>query len=153
MMAERRIAFAKDKQDLIKRLMSSEDGNGPFRLQADVLAFAAALGAWRGRREPLPDSTAEPIRQDVFDRQGYDTLINLLAVQAEMSASVLEESDEMVAKRTKIFEEFANGGLGILAEETRGQVDLSQAILSVVGSTRKREELGTPAFDLSKLRI
>jgi dnd system-associated protein 4 len=76
-MVERRIRFARDKQDLVKRFLSTEDGTGPFRLQADVLAFAASLGAARGRREALPEAVAEPIRQEVFDRQGYDTLINL----------------------------------------------------------------------------
>jgi dnd system-associated protein 4 len=59
----------------------------------------------------------------------------------------------MIAKRAGIFEELANGGLSILAEETRGQVDLSQAILLMVGDTRRRDELDTPTFDLSKLRI
>lgn len=152
-MIERRIRFAKDKQELVKRFLSSDDGAGPFRLQADVLAFAASLGASRGRREPLPEATGEPIRQEVFDRQGYDTLVNLLAVQAEMSAAVLEDSDEMIAKRASIFEEFANGGLSILAEETRGQVDFSQAILLMVGDTRKKDEMDTPTFDVSKLRI
>ena len=152
-MIERRIRFAKDKQELVKRFLSSDDGAGPFRLQADVLAFAASLGASRGRREALPDAVGEPIRQEVFDRQGYDTLVNLLAVQAEMSAAVLEDSDEMIAKRASIFEEFANGGLSVLAEETRGQVDFSQAILLMVGDTRKRDQPDTPTFDLSKLRI
>jgi dnd system-associated protein 4 len=152
-MIERRIRFAKDKQELVKRFLSSDDGAGPFRLQADVLAFAASLGASRGRREPLPEAVAEPIRQEVFDRQGYDTLVNLLAVQSEMSAAVLEDSDEMIAKRASIFEEFANGGLSVLAEETRGQVDFSQAILLMVGDTRKRDQPNTPTFDLSKLRI
>lgn len=152
-MVERRIRFAKEKQDLIRKFLSSEDGTGPFKLQADVIAFAAALGAARGRREPLPEALAEPIRQDVFDRQGYDTLINLLAVQSEQSAAILEDSDEMIAKRSLVFEEFANGGLSILAEETKGQVDFSQAVLLMVSDTRKRDNVDTPTFDLSKLKI
>ncbi len=152
-MVERRIRFAKDKQELIRKFLSVDDGTGPFKLQADVIAFSAALGAARGRRESLPDSLAEPIRQDVFDRQGYDTLINLLAVQAEQTAAILEDSDEMIAKRSLVFEEFANGGLSILAEETKGQVDFSQAILLMVSDTRKRDSVDTPTFDLSKLKI
>lgn len=152
-MIERRIRFAKDKQDLIRKFLSSDDGTGPFKLQADVIAFSAALGAARGRREPLPDALAEPIRQDVFDRQGYDTLINLLAVQSEQSAAILEDSDDMIVKRSLIFEEFANGGLSILAEESKGQVDFTQAILLMISDTRKRDSVDTPTFDLSKLTV
>ena len=151
-MVERRIRFSKEKLELVRKFLSSDEGTGPFKSQADVLAFAAALGAARSRREPLPDSLAEPIRQEVFDRQGYDTLINLLAVQSDLSASVLEDSDDMIAKRSQIFEEYANGGLSILHEETKGQVDFSQAILLMVSGTRKRD-LDTPTFDLSKLHV
>jgi dnd system-associated protein 4 len=152
-MIERRIRFAKDKQELIRKFLASDDGTGPFKLQADVIAFSAALGAARGRREPLPDTLAEPIRQDVFDRQGYDTLINLLAVQSEQSAAILEDSDDMIVKRSHVFEEFANGGLSILAEETKGQVDFTQAILLMISDTRKRDSVDTPTFDLSKLKV
>ena len=147
-MIERRIRFAKDKQELVKRFLSSDDGAGPFRLQADVLAFAASLGASRGRREPLPEALGEPIRQEVFDRQGYDTLVNLLAVQAEMSAAVLEDSDEMIARRASIFEEFANGGLSILAEETQRPVEVQPSNFFDGGRHPKRDEVDTPTFDL-----
>lgn len=59
----------------------------------------------------------------------------------------------MIAKRSLVFEEFANGGLSILAEETKGQVDFSQAILLMVSDTRKRDSFDTPTFDLSKLKV
>lgn len=151
-MVERRIRFSREKLELVRKFLASDEGTGPFRSQADVLAFAAALGAARNRSDSLSDSIAEPIRQEVFDRQGYDTLINLLAVQSDLSAAVLEDSDEMIAKRSKIFEEYANGGLSILHEETKGQVDFTQAILLMVSDTRKRD-VDTPTFDLSKLHI
>ncbi|WP_207002076.1 DNA phosphorothioation-associated protein 4 [Trinickia mobilis] len=151
--AERRIRYAKEKQELMRRLLSSEDGTGPFRTQADVLAFAASLGAHRKRREPLPEALGEPIRQEVFDRQGYDTLICLVAVEAEKSPAVLEDSEEMIARRSEIFEEYANGGLAIIANETRGDVNLSQAVLLMISSLRKRAESDTQVLDLSRLRI
>lgn len=152
-MAERRIRFAKDKQDLVRRLLSTDEGTGPFRTQADVLAFAASMGAQRNRREKLADALAEPIRQEVFERQGYDTLICLLAVEATQDANILEESDEMIARRAAIFEEYANGGLSIIADETRGDVDLSQAILLMVSGLREREDVDATVLDLSRLKI
>lgn len=80
-------------------------------------------------------------------------MINLLAVRSERSAAVLQDSDEMIAKRSVIFEEFANGGLSILAEETKGQVDFTQAILLMISDRRKQDNVDTPAFDLSKLKV
>src|SRR5688572_1356724 len=93
-MAERRIGYSKDKTDIIRRLVTSDDGTGPFRLIADVLVFSAALGLKRIRRVSLGDSQAEPIRQEVFDRQGYDTMMNLLALKVEGHADILADSDE-----------------------------------------------------------
>src|SRR5262245_21809888 len=122
-MIDRRVRFAKDKVEIIKELVASEQTTGPFRLQADVLAFAAALGATRRFPIELGEATTEPIRQEVFDRQGYDTLINLLAVHHADDPLVLADSDEMEDRRITIFEEYANGGLQILQEELKGSVD------------------------------
>lgn len=152
-MAERRIRFSREKQDLVRRLLSSDDGTGPFKTQADVLAFAASLGAFRRRREPLPDALAEPIRQEVFERQGYDTLICLLAVEATKEANILEETDDMISTRAAIFEEYANGGLSIIGEETRGDVDLSQAVLLMISTLREQQQVDTAVLDLSRLKI
>lgn len=40
-----RIRVAKDKAELVKDLTSSDGGTGPFNTFADVIVFAAALGA------------------------------------------------------------------------------------------------------------
>src|SRR5688572_26476254 len=98
-MAERRISFAKDKIEIIKRLSASEDPPGPFRLIADTLVFAAALGLKRNRRVPLGNSLAEPIRQEVFDTRGYDTMMNLIALQADQRPNVLADSEEATNQR------------------------------------------------------
>jgi dnd system-associated protein 4 len=150
-MIEKRIRYARDKQDLIKRLMAVDEGTGPFKLQADVLAFAAAIGAQRGVRIPLPESTGEPIRQEVFDRQGYDTLINLVAVHAEKAPQVLAETDEMIVKRATAFEEYANGGLTVLEQEVKGQVDFGDAILLMILAQKPSTDADADAFDVSKL--
>lgn len=150
-MLERRIRYAKDKSELIKKMVAAEDTTGPFKLNADVLVFAASLGLMRGRKQSLMDSVAEPIRQEVFDRQGYDTVMNLIAVYSENDPSVLANTDDMVERRAVAFEEYANGGLEILQEELRGAVDVFEAILLIVNSQRKQtnNEIGT--FDLTKL--
>jgi dnd system-associated protein 4 len=150
-MADHRIRFAKDKAELIKQLTVAGEHNGPFRLIVDVLVFAATLGLYHNRREALNDASGEPIRQEVFDRQGYDTVMNLIAVHAEKSPNILANTEEMTAKRAIIFEEFANGGLEILREELRGAVDYLETTLLLIASQQQKcsEPLG--GFDLGRL--
>jgi dnd system-associated protein 4 len=149
-MLERRIRYAKDKVDVIKRLVSGDDTTGPFKLIADVLVFAAAFGLSRGKKAELGDMVGEPIRQEIFDRQGYDTFMNLLAVYAEKDPTVLSDADEMVERRARIFEEYANGGLEQIQEELKGAVDCLESVLLMISAQRKAvKDVG--AFDLAKL--
>jgi dnd system-associated protein 4 len=148
---ERRITYAKDKADIIKRLVASEESTGPFRLIADVLVFAAALGLKRKRRIPLGDSVAEPIRQDVFDRQGYDTMMNLVALHADQRPQVLADSDEATNQRASAFEEYANGGLEILREELRGALNTVETVILLINAERIKPEDSGQGFDLAQL--
>ena len=109
-MIERRIRYPQDKTAVIKLLVGDDNNKGPFNRIADVLVFAAALGQSRNKRVKLGNVQAEPIRQEVFDRQGYDTMMNLLALHADGRLDVLADSDEMVELRAGVFEEYANGG-------------------------------------------
>lgn len=154
-MAERRIGYAKDKAEIIKRLLNVEDGIGPFKLIADILVFAAALGLKRNKRVPLGDSQAEPIRQEVFDRQGYDTMMNLLALHGTKDgasgAEILADSDAMIDERASIFEEYANGGLEILQDELRGALNPLETTILLINAERASPREGLEGFDLAKL--
>jgi dnd system-associated protein 4 len=150
-MIERRITYAKDKAEVIQRLQSSEESTGPFNLIADVLVFAAALGLKRNRRTRLAEPLAEPIRQSVFERQGYDTMMNLLALHADPRPDVLADTDYAVDSRAKAFEEFANGGLEILAEEIRGAGDVLETVVLMVSAERQMPSGSMESFDLRKL--
>src|SRR5690242_9576753 len=90
-MVERRIGYASDKVGIIKRLLNADEPGGPFKLIADVLVFAAALGLKNERSTPLGEPQEEPIRQEVFDRQGYDTMMNLLALHVAKNPDILSE--------------------------------------------------------------
>lgn len=150
-MLERRIAYSKDKADVIGRLRSGEDSTGPFSRIADVLVFAAAVGIRRGRRKPLMEPLAEPIRQSVFDGQGYDTMMNLIALHADPRPSVLADSDEAVNARAKAFEEYANGGLEVLEDEIRGARDVLETVVLMICAERGRPDEDSGVFELSKL--
>ena len=149
-----RIRVAKDKAELVKALTSADGATGPFQTYADVIVFAAALGAKHNKRVPLGEISKRepsPIPQEQFIVRGYDTVINLLAINETQDIKVLSLLEEKsYEKRNYIFEEYANGGLEILQTEFRGAVDYSERLLLILSSERVQQEKQEMEFDLSK---
>ncbi|WP_380277451.1 DNA phosphorothioation-associated protein 4 [Kitasatospora purpeofusca] len=112
-------------------LLTGKDG--PFRANYEALLFAAALGRHKERREPF-EKSSEPIRYALVENRSYgDVLIDLLAA-AEVPDDATVLSDERLAERLQIFEEYANGGLNFLQGEvnSRGSRDLVAIVTSLV---------------------
>lgn len=153
-MGANRIRVAKDKADLVKSLVVSDQTTGPFPTYADVMVFAAALGAKRKKRSPLGSiSTKEPgsIALEVFASRGCDLILKLLAIAETKDAKILSLFDEKSEeKRIHIFEEYANGGLEILRDELRGAVDYSDRILLILSDERFKKEVPQESFDLRR---
>ncbi|HEY9607229.1 MAG TPA: DNA phosphorothioation-associated protein 4 [Allocoleopsis sp.] len=153
-MGANRIRVAKDKADLVKSLVVSDQTTGPFPTYADVMVFAAALGAKRKKRSPLGSiSTKEPgpIALEVFASRGYDLMLKLLAIADTKDAKILSLFDEKSEeKRIHIFEEYANGGLEILRDELRGAVDYSERLLLILSDERFKKEVPQESFDLRR---
>ena len=154
-MADRRINIDKAQDAFIEKLRDSDDGIGPFSLKVDVLAFAASYGATLDISKPLGKTTNSPIRQDVFDTHNYENLFFLLAVYKTGDASVLGSLDKEQDTRAKIFEEFAKGGLERMEQDSKGSIDLTDYVLSLVARYRPDKEPGEsgvfPKLDLSAL--
>ncbi|MDJ0715559.1 MAG: DNA phosphorothioation-associated protein 4 [Prochloraceae cyanobacterium] len=149
-----RVRVAKDKAELVKELVDSQGTTGPFQTYADVVMFAAALGAKWKKRQPLGTiSTKEPapIGLEIFISRGYDMPIKLLAIAETGNPKILSsfypENDE---QRLQIFEEYANGGLEILRDELRGAVDYTERILLILSQERFKEQSSEEEFDLSR---
>jgi dnd system-associated protein 4 len=138
-MIDRRIRIPKDKSEFIRQLLAADDGAGPFHLIVDVLAFASMLGAVKKNWVPLKEATKEPIRYDVLERQGYDTVVNLLAVFKTNDPGILADEDVKIDERATIFEGYANGGLEILHEKLKGSSDYLNEILLMIGERRKKD--------------
>jgi dnd system-associated protein 4 len=151
-----RIRVAKDKADLVKALASSDSGMGIFQTFADVVLFAAAVGAKFKKRVPLTEISRKepsPIRLEYFTSMGNDLLIQLLAVVETDDIKVLSHYEEAAEiQRNHIFEEYANGGLEILLHELRGTVDslYLDRILLFLGHQRTNEHQEDQEFDLSR---
>lgn len=157
-MSANRIRISKDKAELVKSLTTSENNASPFPTYADVMVFAAALGAKRKKRSPLGQISKKdpgPINLEIFVTRGYDIAIKLLAITDTKDSKILSIHDKNAAeKRSQIFEEYANGGLEILREELRGAVDYTEQIMLILISERFKQEdkqdTGQFTFDLSK---
>ncbi|HEY9667471.1 MAG TPA: DNA phosphorothioation-associated protein 4 [Coleofasciculaceae cyanobacterium] len=148
-----RIRIAKDKADLVKDLVDAPGTTGPFQTYADVMVFAAALGAKWKKRSHLGTIAKEPspIALEIFVSRGYDRVFKLLAIAETKEAKILSPFDEIAEEeRTRIFEEYANGGLEILRDKLRGAVDYTDQIALVLGSERNRQEQPDEEFDLSR---
>jgi dnd system-associated protein 4 len=106
----KRVAFAVDHKDLIKRLTTnSPQSPALFASQQKAMMFAAALGRHlRKRKEEFKRHTSSSIRYDIFQNHGDDGFIDALAVATTGDLKVL--SKERFAERVAIFEEYAYAG-------------------------------------------
>lgn len=150
-----RIRVAKDKAELVKALTSADGATGPFQTYADVVVFAAALGAKHKKRVPLGEISKRepaPIGQEHFLIKGYDLVIKLLAMVEDKEINILSSNNENYeTRRLRIFEEYANGGLEMLQIELRGAVDYSERLLLILISEKFNENIEEkPSFDLSR---
>lgn len=150
-MVDKRIKIAKDKARLVKYLKASDDTTGPFQTYADVLVFAAAIGAKRQKRVPLVDFARDldPIRREYFDNSKSKIMMNLIAISEIKDQSILSDNENSDEQRIKIFEEYVNGGLEILKDELRGAVDYTERIILILSSERIKQEEQENDFDLS----
>ncbi|MDJ0509007.1 MAG: DNA phosphorothioation-associated protein 4 [Crocosphaera sp.] len=152
-MAVSRIRISKDKAELVQSLVDFNDGVGPFQTYADVITFAATLGAKYKKRVPLNVISKEPapISLEIFVSRGYDAVIKLLAIAETNDPNILSIYDrEAEDQRVKIFEEYANGGLEELQEELKGIVDYSEHLLLLLNLERFPKLSPKEEFDLSR---
>jgi dnd system-associated protein 4 len=152
-MALRRIKIAKDKAELVQRLLDEKRTTGMFSTYADVIAFAASLGVKNQRRSPIAEvsqSEPAPISLEVFISRGYERLIKLIAVTSTEDIKVLSSEDESAETTILIFEEYANGGLEQLQQELRGAVDYTDRLVLILNAERFSKEVNNEEFDLSR---
>ena len=153
-MALPRIKVAKDKAELVQKLLETKGTTGAFQTYADVIVFAASLGVKYQKRVPLKEisnSEPAPISLEVFISRGYDWVIKLIAVTETQDIKVLSTDDPKIEEqRVQILEEYANGGLAKLKYELRGAVDYTERLLLILSAERFPEENLQEEFDLSR---
>lgn len=84
----------------------------------ELLCFSALLGYSEGRRLPLDrDKGVEDVSYQQFERGDAEDLIYLIALAETKNPEILKDDEE--GRCAEIFEEYANGGLEIIAEMIR----------------------------------
>ncbi len=153
-MAIPRIRVAKDKAELVQALVNFNGSTGPFQTYADVLVFAAILGARYKKRvvlEAIATVEPAPISLEIFISRGYDTVIKLIAIAETNDPKILSAYEANAeSKRVQIFEEYANGGLEKLHDELRGAVDYTERLLLILSQERLSKASTDEEFDLSR---
>ncbi len=153
-MALPRIKVAKDKAELVRKLLDSKETRSAFQTYADILVFAASFGIKNQKKVPLKEichKEPAPISLEVFISRGYDWVIKLIAVTDTQDTKILSDYEsDAETQRVKIFEEYANGGLEKLREELRGAVDYTERLLLILNAERFPEETIDEEFDLSR---
>ncbi len=153
-MALPRVKIAKDKADLVQKLLDTKETTGNFQTYADIVIFAASFGIKHQKKIPLKtisQSEPSPISLEVFISRGYDWVIKLIAFTDTQDINILSAYDANAElERVKILEEYANGGLEQLREELRGAVDYTERLLLIMNSERFAEKKPEEEFDLSR---
>lgn len=153
-MAMSRVKIARDKSELVKALVAADSTTGAFQTYADIIMFAAALGAKHQKRVPLEGGISKdpaPIAMEIFTSRGYDTAIKLIAIATTQDPKILSLYDtEAETERTRIFEEYANGGLEMLREPFRGTVDYTERLLLVLAQERQQQPQDSVEFNLTR---
>ncbi|GAP99111.1 DNA phosphorothioation-associated protein 4 [Leptolyngbya sp. NIES-2104] len=138
-----RVRVAKDKAEFVRSLKNSVTPNSPFQTYADIVTFAAVLGAKRKKREPLEKISLkepDPIPQEQFFTRGYESVINLLAITATADPKTLASTEEYEDLRLRVFEEYANAGFRILKNELFGAENYTKQILLILSKTKLEQD-------------
>lgn len=153
-MALPRVKVAKDKTDLIQKLLDTKSTAGVFQTYADIVIFAASFGLRHQKKIPLQEisqSEPAPISLEIFISRGYEWVINLIAIADSQDTEILAtDNPQAEQQRVTILEEYANGGLAQLQEELRGAVDYTERLLLIISAERFPLNTAEEEFDLSR---
>ena len=114
------------EKSVVEPLLTS----GLFSYKYQVITFAAALGYRAGSRRKL-DKPGEGIRIEYFQNHGESLAIDVIALaESDDLADIAESKDE---ERSKLFEEYACGGLALIHQECfDSSLSAEEALLRLV---------------------
>jgi dnd system-associated protein 4 len=153
-MGDGRIKVAKDKAELVQRLLASDQTTGPFQTYADIVVFAAAIGFKYNRKVALEGEFSKrdpaPIHRETFASKGYEMVLNLISIADSLDPKILVSDNNTSSEKLAIFEEYVNGGLEVLSDLLRGTLDYSDKLILEIDADTNVQYTQDLEFDLSK---
>lgn len=139
----RRIHRASDKEEIIAALVAGKVG--VFREIWRLLLFAAQVGFKNRRREPLSSiDSGKGIDQSTFGNcPAWPGILYLVALVESDSSDVLSSSSDREEERITAFQEYANGGLALLAEFFKDRICDLDGLLAFIDTQISRSDLKT----------
>ena len=115
----------------------------PFESRANVLGFAAAYSLkMKAGKKPLKKKNsnancgADPIRYNEIMGDNPSVklrnFITMLAFIDQKDPKILENTNEIINKRIKIFEEYANKGLSMLDDKLGDETAYTSSIIGII---------------------
>lgn len=154
MVARANINRSRQYEDTVQLLAAQKlpgSDRSLFPTIRELLCFAALLGYSEKRRVPLDRSKGvEDVSYQQFERGDAEDLIYLIALADTHDPEVLKDGEE--GRCADIFEEYANGGLGIIKDALlrSGGEDPNRAILELLRSKGYIED-GQSEADLTSI--
>ena len=122
-----RIRRPKKFDEFLNELTNKDQG--VFRTYKDALIFAACLGYNRSKRVEFKQ-TGEAVNLQVFSGNFDEMVINAIAIDELDDLLVLMKSRE--SEKTRVFEEYACGGLEIMKEELEFNNNSTESLLHLI---------------------
>jgi dnd system-associated protein 4 len=154
MVARANINRSRQYEDTVQLLAAQKlpgSDRSLFPTIRELLCFAALLGYSEKRRVPLDRSKGvEDVSYQQFERGDAEDLIYLIALADTHDPEILKDGEE--GRCAEIFEEYANGGLGIIKDALlrSGGEDPNRAILELLRSKGYIED-GQSEADLTSI--
>ena len=112
----------KEYNDVIELLYGADRA---FKTIAEVLCFASFVGLHNGQKKPIPaNKKAEPVQMRIFNNLELDRHIWSLNLFDKKDIVKLKDHDQCLID----FEEYSNGGLGVIAERLAAHPEDPQGI-------------------------
>ena len=158
-MSEKSIKRPEEFKSLIESLRLKTDKedelkNSPFKTYAQIMVFSASIGVklcpqdFKDDYKPYDD----PIRFDIFENEGFDGVINILAIYKIGNLNVLTSQSVEKDKKISIFEGYAYAGLKKLQSVLdRPGMTLDNLVEFIKEHIEEKEENQEEKIDLQSL--
>ena len=129
---------SKDHAALMEQLVGSASNKhqeAAFKFNYDVLVFAASIGFKENKRVAIEKYASDPIPYTTMkSNECFETLLSAIAVLTfEGDHTCL--SDDRLLERIRVFEEYANGGLGYIKEQLPGHHNSPRLLVEAMCAT------------------